>query len=406
MFPSRRTKPGGLATGGGDVFRDEYSLAFDGTDDYVDCGSQSDLDVGTSEFTVSAWVKFDDLTTAQNTIVAKGVGLTGIAGDGWWLGIYNGNQQLYFDMYTATDARNNVLASGALSTGIWYHIVATKETSGSDIVGSIYINGKLKASSTFSGLASTPITDDGENFKIGAYSKDDNATTGYYLSGNISEVVQYDTGLTASQVKTLYNGREPYNYKEGIVTANLKGWWRMGDGDNDSFSNTTDTTADTTGLIQDMATPITKTELVTGWTNGTFSTPPTISGLDITDCISDGSGNDNLYSNAIDMTAGDILEVFFTISGDTIPSSANELIFKLSEHNHLGSTQFDSSITGAGDYHFFATFTATDSSSYVGFRASSTAVDFDVRNFSCKKVAGGSNGIILNVGNNFEGDTP
>ena len=406
MFPSRRTKPGGLATGGGDVFRDEYSLAFDGTDDYVDCGSQSDLDVGTSEFTVSAWVKFDDLTTAQNTIVAKGVGLTGIAGDGWWLGIYNGNQQLYFDMYTATDARNNVLASGALSTGIWYHIVATKETSGSDIVGSIYINGKLKASSTFSGLASTPITDDGENFKIGAYSKDDNATTGYYLSGNISEVVQYDTGLTASQVKTLYNGREPYNYKEGIVTANLKGWWRMGDGDNDSFSNTTDTTADTTGLIQDMATPITKTELVTGWTNGTFSTPPTISGLDITDCISDGSGNDNLYSNAIDMTAGDILEVFFTISGDTIPSSANELIFKLSEHTHLGSTQFDSSITGAGDYHFFATFTATDSSSYVGFRASSTAVDFDVRNFSCKKVAGGSNGIILNVGNNFEGDTP
>ena len=30
MFTSRR-----IATMGGDVFRDEFSLAFDGTDDYV-----------------------------------------------------------------------------------------------------------------------------------------------------------------------------------------------------------------------------------------------------------------------------------------------------------------------------------------------------------------------------------
>ena len=34
MFPSRR-----ITTSGGDVFRDEYSLEFDGTNDYVDCGT-------------------------------------------------------------------------------------------------------------------------------------------------------------------------------------------------------------------------------------------------------------------------------------------------------------------------------------------------------------------------------
>ena len=48
--------------------------------------------------------------------------------------------------------------------------------------------------------------------------------------GKISEIAFYDTALTASQVKTLYNGREPYNHKEGIATGNLKAWWRMGDG--------------------------------------------------------------------------------------------------------------------------------------------------------------------------------
>ena len=36
MFPTRR-----ITTGGGDKFRDEFSLAFDGTNDYVNCGSDS-----------------------------------------------------------------------------------------------------------------------------------------------------------------------------------------------------------------------------------------------------------------------------------------------------------------------------------------------------------------------------
>ena len=46
----------------------------------------------------------------------------------------------------------------------------------------------------------------------------------------ISEVATYDIALTAAQVKTLYNSREPYNHKEGIATGNLIGWFRMGDG--------------------------------------------------------------------------------------------------------------------------------------------------------------------------------
>ena len=50
----------------------------------------------------------------------------------------------------------------------------------------------------------------------------------YTLS--ISEIAIYHTALSASQVRTIYNGREPYNHKEGIATGNLKGWWRMGDG--------------------------------------------------------------------------------------------------------------------------------------------------------------------------------
>ena len=57
------------------------------------------------------------------------------------------------------------------------------------------------------------------------------------FDGSISEIAMYDTELTASQVRTLYNGREPYTHKEGIATGNLKAWWRMGDSRFDGFAS-------------------------------------------------------------------------------------------------------------------------------------------------------------------------
>ena len=50
MFPTRR-----ITTSGGDVFRDEFSLAFDGTNDCIQLsGSQSAV---ANNFTIVAWVK-------------------------------------------------------------------------------------------------------------------------------------------------------------------------------------------------------------------------------------------------------------------------------------------------------------------------------------------------------------
>ena len=50
------------------------------------------------------------------------------------------------------------------------------------------------------------------------------------MDGNISEIFFYNKVLSASEVATIYNGREPYNHKEGIASGNLQAWWRMGDG--------------------------------------------------------------------------------------------------------------------------------------------------------------------------------
>ena len=48
MFSSRR-----ITTMGGDKFKDEFSLAFDGTDDYINCGNDSSLNFSGGDFTLS-----------------------------------------------------------------------------------------------------------------------------------------------------------------------------------------------------------------------------------------------------------------------------------------------------------------------------------------------------------------
>ena len=55
MFPTRA-----MTILGGDSFRDEYSLEFDGSNDYIDTGSNFESTVFNSAFSVSLWVKLDD----------------------------------------------------------------------------------------------------------------------------------------------------------------------------------------------------------------------------------------------------------------------------------------------------------------------------------------------------------
>ena len=59
MFPTRRI------TLGGDKFRDEYSLSFDGTNDYIENASPSGLPNGDS-FTITAWIKCSSSDAGEN----------------------------------------------------------------------------------------------------------------------------------------------------------------------------------------------------------------------------------------------------------------------------------------------------------------------------------------------------
>ena len=357
-----------ISTKGGDVFRDEYSLAFDGTDDYIAIPETTyDIDGGTVSFTF--WAKRNDISV-QNLVMA--------ANNSYKFINLHSNGSMYIESNTNEDSASATITQDTN----WHHYVITCNSGTVDM----YQDGVALS------MNDDSVTDDITFNKI-------STSSSKVFNGNISEIAIYNSVLTASQVKTIYNGREPYNHKEGVASGNLQAWYRMGDGALDGFNPD----AATNGLIQSYNSQL-ESSIVTSWTNGSagFNTLNT-TGTNITSMINNDSGTDNVRSNSLTVATTDTYKVSFDIAGTTIPSSTNKLMFKVSPNNALNSATYDGSVTDAGSYIFYVQPQTT--TIYVGFRAVED-VDCSVTNFKMQKITNNP-GLMKNMASNdFEGDTP
>lgn len=171
------------------------SLDFDGVDDYVSLGNNSNLQL-TSAITVEAWVNPRSISQwgailsnlQDNGANESGYGLV-IDGDTeqmvWWLQTVGGtpNDHLNYPRFTPT-----------LNT--WQHVACT--FNGSEM--KLYVDGILIEKLARTGLidwSNLPI-----EARIGSY-LDDNEN--YYFDGQIDDVRIYDRALTASQIATSMN---------------------------------------------------------------------------------------------------------------------------------------------------------------------------------------------------------
>ena len=202
MFPTRR-----ITTSGGDKFRDEKSLAFDGTDDGLNTGL---VPTNYTNITISAWVKITNDTDLKPICASRS------ATDDGFLFYVDANE-------IPTIKINGVsISGGSIAQGVWTHVAFTWDGS----VIKLYQDGILRNNADESSTMDTIKT-----IEIGKES-----SNSYYYNGNISEVAIYNTTFSANSIQQIYNGREPYNHKEGIVGWwALKAWYRMGDGVNDTF---------------------------------------------------------------------------------------------------------------------------------------------------------------------------
>lgn len=318
-----------------DVFRDEKSLAFDGTNDYVDCGTNFESTLLNSDFSFSIWVKFVDGRPPSTDLYMFG---TKDGNDNFWFRIETDGDVAFY--YKEGTTQSNLVASGYLADGAsnWIHFVGTL----SDSAQKIYANGVVIASGTASLDTSGFAQDTNRNLVIGA--RNNAGTVGNYLPCNISEVAFYTTVLTINQVKTIYNGREPYNHKEGVASGNLQAWYRMGDGSLDDYAILTDETNATKS--SDLSPNATFDTNTTGWSS-----------------YSSGDANTLSRDTTIKRTGSGSLKVVFGASNggwavqnssNVVGVSANKLLV-IEGYVYIPSGSYN------GGHPFF-----TDGSSFVG----------------------------------------
>ena len=218
-------------------FVNEYSLDFDGTNDYVTFGDATVFTPNGSGagrgFSIGLWFKTTDASTVG--FPANNIFLLGKSN------VIGGNTEYTMQIESTGKIRFTLTGKGggsplnpfarlttntALNDGNWKHIIFTWDL-GSPVTTSnfkVYVNGSQDTSATLvtSGTL-TSVANGAAPLTL--------ATTGVgpfssYLEGKLDEVFIVDDALSSSQVTDIYNGGTPID----MTTINhLVGWWRNGD---------------------------------------------------------------------------------------------------------------------------------------------------------------------------------
>lgn len=177
--------------------RRNYSLAFDGTNDYVLSSANSAINI-TGDITLSAWIKRGD-TNQNSPIIAKSNGSSRwdyemvLCGANLCAGGAADNDKLSF--YADAPASAAVVSTKAITdTTTWHHILFTR--SGSTYA--FYVDGMAAGSGSMSGS----FNNNSDGIYLGSDSPS-SASNSY--NGLIDEARIYNYSLTTAQILALYN---------------------------------------------------------------------------------------------------------------------------------------------------------------------------------------------------------
>jgi len=201
-----------------------YSMEFDGTSDYIDCGGSDVFSFGNattdSPFSISAWINMDDATRFR--IISK----FDSSSFSEYIFTVGGTDQLTFRLY---DNSENAFITRKYNTaltsyeGQWIHVVGTYDGTRVSSGIKLYLNG---------------VKVDNIDNNSGNYDAMENTTQplyigrqgNFYANGKIDEVAVFNTALTAQEVLSIYNATETGKTADldDLTTPPIK-WYRMGD---------------------------------------------------------------------------------------------------------------------------------------------------------------------------------
>ena len=157
-------------------------VAFNGTTNYVQIGSNSVSLMSSTAYTKSIWVYFNNLT-ANNNLISS----------------YNATHDVYMGGTATVKAGHapltvgEVVSATSLTTSSWWNVVTTFSTTSGF---KIYINGVLDAANTTSVTAVSGTTD----IAIGTYGNTSNLLNGYVAAASV-----YNRELSATEIRQNFN---------------------------------------------------------------------------------------------------------------------------------------------------------------------------------------------------------
>ena len=209
ILPSFGASAISAVPGGGGGGFSNYSVDFDGTDDYMDAGNITALN-SVANASYSFWYK------------TSATGKVGLIGGGLASSVYHWTDgNIYIHAFTGS----SVHALTIPTLGSWHHIVCTFGSSESKV----YVDGSLQ--NTIS-VGSTSDSTLGNNFAVGKVPHY-NILAGQKL---IDEVALFTSTLSASDVTAIYNSGTP----DDLTSYSPVAWWRMGDNDGGTGTTITD----------------------------------------------------------------------------------------------------------------------------------------------------------------------
>ncbi len=188
------------------------SIALDGVDDYVDCGTGLGNSEGTiTNFSVSMWIK-PSVTSGNDLFFNVGNFANSFGEIAFQLQSNN--------LYIKLDGSAYIVSVPYTNTTAWQHLVFVYD-GGNSANTKMYINGALQSPNT-GGVHPSSLNLSGLKTIIGA-----GYSVSYPYAGLQDEVSYFNTTLSASDVTTIYNGGVPND----ISSLSPLSWWRCGDGD-------------------------------------------------------------------------------------------------------------------------------------------------------------------------------
>jgi hypothetical protein len=184
------------------------TLTLNATNNYIDAGNDSSIQIFTGSHSYSFWVKKPVVSEAY----IVGYGIDSVV-------IFNGDGRIRF--YTGGLATADLYSTNSLSANTWHHVVCTYDTNGDK---KIYIDGVEENDISTSGSIST----NGLRLTIGAKYV---GSYSHFFIGNIDEIAIWNKVLTSCDAAGIFEA-SAHQVTADLSTVypnNLKYYNRMGD---------------------------------------------------------------------------------------------------------------------------------------------------------------------------------